>query len=43
MYSFSSIVMTKIRKQEEVGQVERMGKKNACIVLGKKFEGTVHF
>jgi hypothetical protein len=35
--------MTKVRKREEVGQVERMGKKNANRVSGAKLKETIHF
>jgi hypothetical protein len=35
--------MTKIRKQEEADQVERMRKKNANRVSGAKLKETIHF
>jgi hypothetical protein len=34
--------MTKVRKQEEAGPIERMGKKNAYRISGAKFEGITH-
>ena len=35
--------MTKVRKQEKAGQVERMGKKNANRVSGAKLQKAIHF
>jgi hypothetical protein len=35
--------MTKVRKQEEVGQVERMGKKNTNRISVAKLKETIDF